>query len=268
MTDTLTASVYVNAPVAPPRKGGLLDVATVIDRPDGIWAMGQQWDSEVCGAIGSYDSDACLVFPDGQTKDVVGIAADEALPFVTHAVVACGLLVGADRYAQHARALLDSHESNAVEDRLANRWIDDTTAQFVTTPHNIVESFAVLEGLGALYGAAPIIHLTPEWATRAAAAHLLTWDAIPGELTTMLGTRVAVGGGYRGPSQDNHGATTPAADQGWLFVTGWVTLERGPVTEAVADDVVKNTRYALAERIYIPFVDCLVGAVLADSVFP
>jgi hypothetical protein len=268
MSETLTASAVTAAPAAPPRHGGLLDVATVIDRPAGTWELGVQWDSEVCGEVGSYDAD-CLDLPAGETKDVVGANPQEANAFVIHAAVACGLLVGSDRYAAHARSLLSAHESEEVEHRLSMRWVtgDPLNPTLDSPGMPVVEAFASLERQAAEYGAAPIIHLTPEWATRAAAAGLLTYDAIPGRLTTYLGTRVAVGHGYEKAAKhavtDGTTTTTPAAGEGWLFVTGWVTLERAPVSEAVADDLAKNTRYALAERVYVPLVDCFVGGALA-----
>jgi hypothetical protein len=272
MTDTLVASTYVDAPAGPPRHGGLLDVATVIDRPDGLWELGVQWDSEVCGEIGSYDSD-CLEIPAGETKDVVGANPQESNAFVIHAAVACGLLVAGDRYERHARALLRGHESEEVEHRLSMRWVD-TPGNTITgtgAARNIVNAFSELEMQGSEYGAAPIIHLTPEWATLAAAAGLFTYDAIPGVLTTWLGTRVSVGHGYRRASKSDilnnnaQGAPAPATGEAWLFITGWVTLERSPITETVAIDHKKNTKYALAERVYVPMTDCLVGGVLAKK---
>jgi hypothetical protein len=271
MTDTLVASTYVDAPTVPPRAPvGLLDVATVIDRPDGTWEFGEQWDSEVCGDIGSYDAD-CLDLPAGETKDVVGANPQESHPLVAHAAVACGLLVAGDRYESHARSLLLAHEDEAVEHRLSMRWVVDGNATINVNPHTIVEAFGELESQASEYGGAAIIHVTPQWATRAAAANLLTRDAVPGVLTTMLGTRVVVGHGYEQASKaaydDGPGAdVTPTPDQGWLFVTGWITVERGPVQERTVVDHVKNTKYALAERVFLPLVDCFVGGVLATKV--
>jgi hypothetical protein len=270
MTDTLTASTYVDAPAVPPRAPvGLLDVATVVDRPDGTWEFGEQWDSASCGELGSYDAD-CLDLPAGESKDVVGANPQEAHPLIVHAAVKCGLLVAGTRYEDHARALLTAHQGEAVEHRLSMRWVETPgdDAQIITTPHTIVEAFTVLEEQAAEYGGSPIIHLSPAWATRAAAAGLLTWDT--GVLTTYLGTRVAVGHGYTKAAKSalvlNPGPNvTPTADQGWLFVTGHVTLERSPVLERTVIDHVKNDKYALAERVYLPLVDCFVGGVLATK---
>lgn len=265
MTDTLTASTFVPAPVAPPRKGSLLDVATVRDVAHTTAALGAQWDAEVCGNVSSYEPTVeCLDLPGPATKTVIGVSIQAATPFVVYAVVACGMLVGNDRYAKRARALMDGRESFGVEERLSKRWVADATGTYVTTPLTIVEAIGAAEDLLATnYAGSGIIHLTPIQATRAAAAHLLTWDAVPGELTTLLGTRVAVGAGYKAASGTIHGSTTPTATQGWLFVTGWITLDRSPLVEATADDLIENTRYALAERSYLPFVDCFVGGVLA-----
>lgn len=266
MTDTLTASVFVDSPSVPARRGGLLNVATVVDQADGPWQMGTQWESVLCAGIQSYELEACLGMKAGESKTFAGPVFQESLPFIVVEGVACNIFTGGDgQYEATANARLRAHESSEVEYRLGERWgalhVADNDIILNTNAGSIVAATGQAEEWAAAYGGRGIIHATPALATRMAAADLLTYD-VDGTLTTMLGTPVAVGYGYVNPAKSVIDGHTPTAGQHWLYVTGWVTLRRGPVATHTARDHAKNEHYALAERVYVPEVDCFVAAAL------
>jgi hypothetical protein len=266
LTDTLTASLLVGAPSTPQKRStDLLTIANVVDMADGAWEMGVQWDMDSCGEVGSYDG---ICMADGETKDFTGLAVGEGLPFVVHAGVECGMF-SRDREVAAARARLAAHEATEVEKRLVDRYIVNPSAQVETDAKEMPAALGHLEDLIAEYGYEGIIQMPPSIAALAAQKGLLMREG--GRTVTYLGTPIATGHGYtrrmRVPVGNGTGTdVTPTEGQGWIWVTGAVELMRGPVKVSEAVNTATNVRMVLAERIYVPKIDCLIGGALVKAV--
>lgn len=193
-------------------------------------------------------------------KTPANIDVVDGQPFGVYKMTECKDLHGDDtEWARNSLALGEAHavESGFMQAHLAQPATDLPNG---TTAVSLVNGIAILEGYAAdVYGGVPILHMPRSVATRALAADAL----MPGldfTITTQQGALVANGGGYSlnlGPTGD------PApAGQAWLYVTGMVTLTRGPVQAHRVLDVENNDQVVLAERVYVPSVDCFTAAVL------
>jgi hypothetical protein len=78
-------------------------------------------------------------------------------------------------------------------------------------------------------------------------------------LHTIHGTPVisAAGYGTAGP-----GAAVAGAGQAWLYVTGKITIWKGPGGVYEAYDLEGNRVYGLAEATYVPTIECFSAAIL------
>lgn len=184
----------------------------------------------------------------------------EGSPFAVYKMTECKDLHGDDtEWARRSLALGEAHavESGFMQAVLAQ---PTTVTPNGSTPVSLVNGIAILEGYAAdVYGGVPILHIPRSVATRALAADALT-PGLDWVITTQQGALVANGGGYSlnlGPA----GEPAPAG-QAWLYVTGMVTLARGPVQAHRVLDVEDNNQVVLAERTYVPSVDCFAAAVL------
>jgi hypothetical protein len=260
-TQALTASTYIDTPVVPPQRNNLLSVATVNDRESGVWEFGTQYDSFVAGLADSADDGPC--WETGGTKNVSGRSTIVGTPFTVYELVKCGIIGEATEQIALARSIVEMSQSRAAELRLATRW-NAGSPTVLTSPGvntNIANAVAALEGwIAAQGGGLGMIHATPLNATRMAAAGLLEY--IDGVLCTYIGTPVVVGPGYTTPASAAIGGTTPTSTQSWLYATGWITIERGPILENIAHNTVENEKYALAERTMVPQQEYGTAAIL------
>lgn len=95
-----------------------------------------------------------------------------------------------------------------------------------------------------------------------ALAVTLVEDAIP-NLTTIIGTPVILAAGY---GTDGPGALVAGPGTAWLYITGRITVWRGPrATDLEAADYRNNRTVALAEGMYAASVDSFVAAILVGS---
>lgn len=95
-----------------------------------------------------------------------------------------------------------------------------------------------------------------------ALALTLVEDAIP-DLSTIIGTPVVLASGYgtAGP-----GAAVAGPGQAWLYITGRITVWRGPrAGDLEAIDYRNNRTLALAEGMYAASVDSFAAAVLVGT---
>lgn len=193
-------------------------------------------------------------------KESIQIDVVSGLPFAVYRKTECKDLHGDD--TGWATRSLQMGESHAVERGVMQAILAQPTTALPngTTAVSLVNGIAILEGYAAdVYGGVPTIHMPRSVATRALAADAL----VPGldwSITTKQGALVANGGGYSinlGPT----GEVAPAG-QAWLYVTGQVTLLRSPIESHRVLDTTNNNQVVLAERTYVPAVDCFVAAVL------
>lgn len=193
-------------------------------------------------------------------KAPVSIDVVEGSPFSIFKSTECTDLHDDDEaWVRRALALGEAH---AVEYAFMRAVLAGANTEKVNgdTAVSLINGIAMLEGYAAdHYGGVPTIHMPRSVATRAAAK-----DAIqPGldfTMTTKQGSLVANGGGYSINIAPD--GTPAAAGTAWLYATGAVTLARTPVQAHRVLDHTKNNQVALAERTYVPSVDCFVAAVL------
>src|SRR5690606_33777473 len=124
-------------------------------------------------------------------------------------------------------------------------------------PVTVKGGIGMLEGYAAQqYGAVPTLH-----APRSVVPMMEDLEReADGSLTTIQGTKIANGGGYEsniGPD----GNEAPAG-QAWLYMTGEVVLYRTAIQSHEAPQYEVNLHKALAERVYVPTVECFIAAVL------
>lgn len=194
------------------------------------------------------------------TKTADGIDVVTGSPFSIYKMTECQDLREDDTaWAQRSLALGEAH---AVESAFMQAVLAQPTTDLPngSTPVSLINGIAILEGYAAdTYGGVPTLHVPRSVATRAIAKSALT-VGLDFSVMTPQGAMVANGGGYSlnlGPD-----GTPAPAGQAWLYATGLVTLVRRPVEAHRTLDHVNNNQVVLAERTYVPAVECFVAAVL------
>lgn len=183
-------------------------------------------------------------------------------PFTVYKGVDCQYLKG--NFEDWARTALENGEGRAVEEAvlrslLANSLLAPVDLTPGTGAVSIRTGVALLEGYAAqAYGGRPLMH-----ASRTITSLALTDRAFQSDdafhVSTRQGVPVANGGGYEinvGP-----GNVVPAAGEAWIYITGQVTLARTEIDTYGALDWTKNDQQAIAERTYVPLVECFIAAV-------
>lgn len=180
-------------------------------------------------------------------------------PFVVYETARC-LALGFDDAEAKVRRRLALHEQWSVESYVDNSVFRETTVKANnggTLP--LARAVAALEDLIAdLFGGLGVIHVPRHAYAGLAEARLIERSGT--KLVTPLGNTVAVGAGYSG--FDETGAP-PAANQTWLYATGPVQAYRSEVFTRETFDQQRNTRLAIAERVYALTFDCLRASALA-----
>lgn len=252
---------FAEPPPGAPVRFGLLEAATVADtEPHGLLGIDYQ---PVCGAA-HLTPGACV---DGDSTKEPDDGADwvSAVPFAVYHLFTCRP-IGVDVPAR-ARASFELAEPIAVEewfgDYLTNASGDDLTpAGGAVSPLaglGYLEAFA-----GSVYGGQPVIHGDRGVITLLSDGGAV--NAAGGRLTTVLGSRVAAGGGYATTLGDPDGSTSTDDDEGWLYVTGPVGFWRGTIINATTgialdDEGAHNTASTLVERAYVGATSCILAAV-------
>lgn len=264
--------VYIEAPAVAPAAGGLYAVATVRDNADvHIGASGAQYLSENCGVSTSIIDPACITQEDRAEKTFGEIDVVSSAPFAVYKGVQCTYL--GDDDTDWARRGLEMTEHIAVEEYLATEVFPTATVDLTPTPGtavSVVHGIAILEQYAnANYGGTPVFHMDRHIAALGLSGEALTFD-LTYTITSKQGSLVANGGGYGG--MNGPGDTAPGADEAWIFVTGAVVVSRTPV---VANRVIPGTgaagghvniQHALAERMVAVTTECILAAVLVETV--
>jgi hypothetical protein len=280
-------TLYVEPPPSGQSRYGLLEAATVVDSTDPHVAFGVQWQPNcgtahltraACEAGGSVSSESGVEAPGDKTVDD-GVPLVVADTFTVYHLFECRPVgMSPSDLADRARTTFGSGEGRAVEAWMSTYLATHPDAVDVTPAGGAV---APLDGLGYLeqyaganYGGQPTIHMDRDVATILASTAALSPSG--GRLTTVLGSKVAAGGGYT--LGDPSGAATAATDA-WMYVTGAVGLWRGDIlsTDPVLDLArpetliaatnpnsnlqVRNALRVLLERPYVGGVECIVAAI-------
>lgn len=277
-----------NPPVFTPLPFGLLSAATdsTATAPT-HWKAGITWQSHCPGADGTYDPCGALSasgpVPDAPLKDQTSeFLLRGATAFTVYAKFHCsslGFWDVANQLATEALTRVEGHEVERIFDSgVAPRiggstetvyphlqadaeFVDDTDALLqstadviTTTPLDATEAFGRIEAaLAECYNGVGVLHVPAVLSGEVQARALV--QARGSQLTTLMGNRMALGGGYSGAAPD--GTVTPGV--AWVYATGSVFYYRGEIT--VMDPVDSfdrsiNTVEAMAERTYLFGWDC------------
>jgi hypothetical protein len=246
----MTARFAIDAPVRESIRGGLLSVARVIDAPKEALYVGVKY---LRG-----DNTPPVPVPDiGEDKEfAIFEDAVEAEPFTLYKGVDYAMLLGAQTdVAGHFTAGESYGVEKALQAGVLNDQATDLTPTAGTPVTNIKYAIGLLEQYAAdSYVGLPILH-----GNRQAVALMGQYVTDTGgfKLFTKQGTPIANGGGY-GPD----GPDTAGAGEAWLYITGGITILRGPLDVYPAHNLKSNRNLALAERTYVPVVDSFVAAIL------
>ena len=244
----------VAAPPVVPHPFGLFSVATPTSPPDPHWQAGVEWLPVGCGAGStdiSWTRDPCikslgsLVDP-GPKSDHL-ITADEcvvssAKPFTVYVyVTASG--TSSDVAGAEARARFEAGEEWAVENFVWNAMADQQPP--FAAAASPVEALAATEHrLATMYHGTGVIHMSRYTATLLSEQLL----RVGGQIQTLIGTPVAVGGGYE--TGVNEGAAHS------IFGSGAITVMRAPLDVYTAWERSVNDILTLVERTYVVMRDC------------
>lgn len=247
--------------VAPPpvAAGGFLTAANVVDLTDGDHAlMGAEYSTDACGAVTEWTAAWCVDPIPAQCTDP-GAAANPKVftearqwvsgdPFTFYAGSACDIDTLEGRLAS-ATAAFNYGERFGVDQAMA-AWL--TTVDTETSIAGDIDcALGQAENwLAANYGGVGLVALPiPAVVPALASGSLRRTDS--GRIITALGTTVAA-----------YIELGPAPMDAWVM--GQLTLLRGPlksysVSPMVRSDGTCEPARALAERSYVPLVECAVG---------
>lgn len=244
---------YIDVPAVLPATGGVLDAARVIDASDPHDMLGAEYQTDAC-AEGYVWDEFCTVAPTGDKTfdDAPDLITGD--PFAVYAGVECDLQ-RLDEAAERARRRLAYTERHLVDEEV---WalLDTLSTDLGTGPFPVHQAIGIGEAFAStVYGGQPTM-VIPRTAVACACVNGGIRANLDGSLVTCQGSRVA-----------NVAGPTPFdADSVPMYVTGQITLLRGPVNTysvpSMTDDAgVLHPPRALAERLYVPLIECLVAKI-------
>lgn len=263
--------LVVTPPVVIPWSYGLLSVATVIDETDDHARNGIFYKSPACTAdvlpwVDDCDSDEV----DEKVPTFNGNDAFiQGCPFHLYAALNCRT-TSLEAMGDEVRTVFALGEQRAIEAEVWNRVLVPS-ATVVNTTSTVADAFTLVGGISALesaiaecYGGRATLH-----ADRGLAAYAARDKQVRTENTgkyTELGSAFAFYGGS--PNTSPAGVVAPAG-YAWVYATSQLVLRRFPVdvlpdetNQRLRYDPLTNEPYVLAERTYVPSVECCSFAAL------
>ncbi len=185
-------------------------------------------------------------------------------PFGLYRGVEGALLVDREVSLSEARSAYDAGESYGVERGLQTGLLSSLAVDITPTPGTPVTNARQALGLLEQYAADNYSGLPIISGNRMAVGYLpelvVSDDFL---LHTVHGTPVVSAAGY---STDGPGAAVSTAGQAWLYISGKITIWKGPGGAYEANDLDGNRVYGLAEATYVPTIECFAAAILVSSV--
>jgi hypothetical protein len=254
MAEMITgAREFIDAPPVTPLGGGVRAVAHVVPTT-GHALMGAQFTTDACAEVGEW-AEWCDNSPTGQKVFDGSYEVVEGDPFAVYAGVDCAFETPAEAAARATRRL-ELNEGRSIDTHVVA--LAEVTAVDLGGPFSLSEGIGVAEAYAAMvYGGQPTLLIPRLLVPCGCGGNLLTSN-LDGSLTTCSGSRVA-----NVTTQIDEPVVATTA---MLYVTGQITLLQGPVvTIAVPSQPHANGTFAparaLAERIYVPLLECLVAKV-------
>lgn len=262
------AKTYIEVPPPPPYEGGLFSVANIVPAT-GHALLGAEYMTDACteGALWTeicysvnraFCDDVTIPTPplDGY-KTFGEPSLVEGSPIAVYDGVECRAIGGgsdAEGEAQAKRRLAYS-EQRQVELYLPAIMTGPAVQVENIVSASVADAIMQFEAIAVLtYGGVATILMSRPYAVCAYSQRLIE-RAFDGSLQTVNGTRVAAIAANPG-EEDN------------LFLTGQITLLQGPVIAHAVHEVVRpdgtcDPRRVLAERMYVPLIECMVVATTA-----
>lgn len=263
---------------ATPYRHGAMTAFTVIEPSDDHERNGIFYSSPFCAGVNEFLDNGCANLGDEPSlKTPTDVDVDDVVrgcPFTLYSYLSCRRTT-LEQMLSDARLALDIGEQRGVERAVWEKVLRTTNSIIVNTIPDAAGALGITAGLAALesrmadcYGGQATIHANRGIANYAAEARQLEKQG-SAALLTPLGSRWAFYAGNDdtlGPD----GSTTPAGHT-WIYATSQVTLRRFPVEVPTDLDHVlwvnetggrTNQPVVIAERTYVPSIECCAFAVL------
>lgn len=264
--------LLIERPVVKPWGFGLVSVATVIDETNEHARNGIVYKSPPCTADVQPWVDSCIPADllDKIPTDADRNAIVRGCPFHLYAALGCKTTTLA-AMTEEVRAVFDLGEQRAVEEQVWVKVLAQAGSTVLNASSATTDAFTVTGGIAALesaiaacYGGEATLWGDRGLATYAARERVILQQA--GHLETIIGSKF----GFLGGSPNTSPAGVPAPSGfAWIYITSDLTLRRFPVN-ILPDDVnqrlrynpLTNEPYVVAERSYVPSIECCAYAAL------
>lgn len=277
----LEAPSQITAPPVLPLPYGLLSVADVRigDRPRVL--MGSWMLTDNC-VVALDAPDYCPPPDPVEPKEVTdGRFVSYGTAFAGYSLLRCRV-PGGDMDDNRAGRVMSLAEARMVERGTMRQLLAAAASATTTLAEDITPAagavcpelgLALLEGYAArAYGGIPVVHVA-----RSVGSLLGTRGSIirsGNRLESVQGAWVASGGGYDGPFNLGPAGVAPAAGESWMYVTGALVVERGPIIDsgnvlvqaAATEPPTIGGQYVnefdrMVERAYGVTADCMKAAI-------
>lgn len=250
------ARTFIDAPPVTPLGGGVLAAARVVTgAPHDL--MGAQFETEACATIEEW-TEFCTMTPTARKVFDGSYTLVEGDPFAVYAGTDCATDSIEEAKARAVRRL-ELLEGRSVDLNVAT--LMEADAVDLGGPFPLNQAIGVAEAyMATVYGGVPTL-LIPRVVVPCACTNGTLRANLDGSLATCQGSLVA---NITTAIDDPY-----VADSETIYVTGQITLLRGPIgaysvpSQIAADGTFAPAR-ALAERIYVPLFDCVVAKVEAS----
>jgi hypothetical protein len=255
----------VDVPAPAVAVGGLLAAARVVDVTDPHDLMGAEYESDACAEPHVWErwcipsNVDCTPAPEQLKEFDQEMLLVEGDPFALYAGIDCDLAPSATMSAR-ARKRFDYTERAGVDTIVYGRLEALAGADVANLggPFPLPQAIGIAEAYAAsVYGGVPTLVVPVELVPCACDNGVVTYG-MDGRLVTCQGSLVA--------NVVTGGTLTPPPASATVYVTGQITLLRGPVMTLNAPPGYDcngdpTPPRALAERLYVPLIECLVGKV-------
>lgn len=261
-------SLVGHVPIA---KGGVLSVAKVID-VSGHPLLGAVYQTDACSPAAVWDefcTEAGVQFPSyvppatGEKEfDDAPSLVENIAAFAIYAGVDCDLPNIAEASASALRRLA-YNERVLFDDEFIAAIAGGSPTSLGATQSSLPKAVGAAEHyLATVYGGVGAILAPVRVVTQMCGAHLVYRDELDGGLYTCQGTPVA---GYAVGTPVDTGANAIYATGRIVVLRQAEPIVRTSPPQQLADGTWKGYR-AIAERIYIPLVECALGLINFDDV--
>lgn len=263
-----TAKTYKQLAAPVPHQGGYLGSVNVVPA-DAHDLMGVEYLTDACapGQVWAelcYNANQNFCSGDAVTEPTDGYKVFgqpelvEGEPFAVYEGAECDGLITEQEAMERAAARLGYAESRQV-DYAIDTWLAANVDQDLGSGTLKALIMRFEDFASASYGGYPVVSMRRSLVTRAVAERLV-FPSPNGGFQTALGALVV-------PTAE---AAASYGDDTDIYVTGQITLVQGQVIQKMVSEVVRpdgscDPARGLAERMYVPLVECMVASATVTS---